>query len=222
MGNTVVTIPDHCEGFQFRYFYIDANGYKRSIKPDADALRAENMILARVNQIFKNRPDLMLALACLEMGLEIRLYNGSGFADYTNGIYFYGRATKNGDEVILEFATEEILQGGRQDGDVMDIVAHEITHILDYLDDEDGLLPDWTSSQIALFKEERRKERRKISDGESPMVGYALTNDEEFLAVLVEVYFTHPEALYKSNPTLYHLMADYFKQDFLASKANAA
>ncbi len=215
-------IPDHCEGFHFRYFYIDEKEHLEVIRPDEDAKEAENVILERVNEIFKHRPDLMRALACMEQGLEIHLYNGNGFEDFTNGIYFYGRATKNGEEVILEFATEEILQGGRPDGDVLDIVVHEITHILDYLDDHDGILPDWTDDDVATFKAERQKERRKIRDGKSPLVGYALTNDEEFLAVLAETYFIKPAELYQSNPTLYRLMSQYFKQNFLAEAPTAA
>lgn len=215
-------IPEHCEGFHFRYFYIDAQGHKEVIDPDESTLKAEELILKRVNDILKNRLDLLHSLACLENGLEICLYNGSGFEDYTNGIYFYGRATRNGDEVILEFATEEILQGGRQDGEVMDIVVHEIMHVLDYLDDHDGLLPEWTDEDVSVFKQQREIERQKIRSGKSPLIGYALTNDEEFLAVLAEVYFTRPHDLYNGNPTLYSLMANYFKQDFVKEQPTAA
>ncbi len=213
-------IPDYCEGFHFRFFRADKGGRRRSTRPDASAQAAEERILKRVGLILKNRPDLMAQLACLENGLEIHLYQGDGFKDFENELYFYGRATVHGDEVVLEFAVDEILYGGREDHEVMDVVAHELIHVIDLLDDMDGLLPGWSKNDIARYKEAREIEKERIREGTSPLVGYALTNNVEFLAVLAEVFFTRSHQLADSNPVLFELMADFFRQDPRESAAS--
>ncbi|MCA9685529.1 MAG: zinc-dependent peptidase, partial [Myxococcales bacterium] len=48
---------------------------------------------------------------------------------------------------------------------------------------------------------------------------YAGTNEAEFFAVAVEVFFERPHALRDKDPELYQLLRDYFGQDPAAKPA---
>jgi len=205
-------LPEYCPGFQFRYFVANKDGRRIKAKSNAEFRAAEDHVLRRFRDVLRHRPDMMEQLACLENGLEICLYQGEGFLGYDSELYFYGAATVNGDEVILELATEEVLHGGQNDHDVLDVVVHELIHIIDYLDDKDGVLPTWDANQRRRYYRAREREKVRIRDGVSPLVGYALTNDVEFLAVTGEVYFTKPAALQVSNKALFELFNAYFQQ----------
>lgn len=176
------------------------------------AIQAENEVLRRVAKLLVDRPDLMQKLCCLENGVEVRLYQGHGFEDEDDEVYLFGRTTVHGDDAILEFAVDEILYGGQgPHDDVMDVVVHELVHLIDYLDEEDGVLPGWNEHQVEMYFKARDKEIEKMKAGKkSPLVDYALTNDVEFLAVLAEVYAVRPSALKKSNKTLFSLLDEFF------------
>lgn len=203
---------NHCTGFYFRYFSPDDDGVRIESEPNTDTLRATETILKRTANLLAERPDLMEKLCCLENGVEVRLYQGKGFNDEESEVYLFGRTTVHGDDAILEFAVDEVLHGGQgEHDDVMDVVVHELIHLIDYLDDEDGILPGWTDEQIETYMTARETEIKKMKAGQpSPMVEYALTNDVEFLAVLAEVYAVKPSALKKTNKALFTLLNNFF------------
>lgn len=203
---------DYCTGFVFRYFSAGKRGERVETKPKPEARQAEEIIMQRVAHALKHRPDWMETLCCLENGVEVRLYQGQGFKDEDLEIYLFGRTTVHGDDVILEFATDEVINGGRDiHNDVMDVVIHELIHLIDYLDDEDGVLPDWTEDDGLLFWEQREHEWSLLRDNKpTPLVPYALTNEVEFLAVLGEVFFMRSNELKAHNPILFDLMYKFF------------
>lgn len=208
--------PEYCEGFHFRYFVADKLGRRRETGTNAHFIEAEEKLLKKVSTFLQGRPDLLEGLACLEEGIEIRLYHGKGFSDYNKQVYFYGRATAEGDRYILELASDEIISGGFKgehgDHEVLDVVIHEFTHILDFLDDDtkEGYLPGWDKQQIVQFDRLREIEKERIDDGESPLDIYALRDDGEFLAVLVETFFLKPKTLRESSPLLYKMLSEFF------------
>ncbi|MEZ4576330.1 MAG: zinc-dependent peptidase [Vampirovibrionales bacterium] len=118
----------------------------------------------------------------------------------------------------MELAVEEILKTQNSFGEVMDIVAHEMIHVLDYLDDDNGILPGWSVAQVEEFMAARDLVRRSIMRGKSVIHRYALVSPEEFIAVLGEVYFTQPDALKDTNIILFELMDTYFHPPKKTSK----
>lgn len=211
--------PEFCEGFHFRYFVADKIGRRRETGANTHFIEAEEKLLKKVNTFLQGRPDLLEGLACLEEGIEIQLYHGKGFSDYNKQVYFYGRATAEGDRYVLELASDEIISGGFKgehgDHEVLDVVIHEFTHILDFLDDDiaEGNLPGWDKQQLKQFNKLREIEKDKIDDGDSPLDIYALRDDGEFLAVLVETFFIKPKDLRNSSPQLYKMLAEFFAVD---------
>lgn len=205
--------PEFCEGFQFRYFIADTLGRKRESTPNKDFIAAEERILKRVTEFLEGRPDLLEVLSCLEGGIEIHLHHGHGFSDYKKQVYFYGRATLDGDQYTLELATDEVLSGGQGKHDVLDVVIHEFIHILDFMDDDDkeGVLPGWSKQEIKTFTKLRAQAQVKIEEHQSPLDPYALRDNSEFLAVLGETFFVKPKELQEAHPGLYTMLADYFK-----------
>jgi len=203
---------EYCTGFVFRYFSAGKRGERVETKPKPEARQAEEIIMQRVAYALKHRPDWMEALCCLDNGVEVRLYQGTGFKDEELELYLFGRTTVHGDDVILEFATDEVINGGRDiHSDVMDVVIHELVHLIDYLDDEDGLLPGWTDDDGLVFWEQREHEWQLLRDNKpTPLVPYALTNEVEFLAVLGEAFFMRPDDLKAHNPILFNLMHKFF------------
>ncbi len=204
-------LPDSCEGFHFRYFSADEQGEPIEVEPSVDSLRAEEVILDRVALILKNRPDIMRQLACMENAMEIHLYQDEGFKDLDMELYFIGRVTVDGDEVIMELSTDEVLYGGKLASDVLDIVGHELVHVIDFLDELDGQLPGWPDETLETFKKARTVEQQRIRENTSFMPGYGLVNDVEFLAVLGESFFKQPEVVRKENRALFDAMNGFFK-----------
>ncbi len=212
-------MADFCEGFQFRYFKPDRKGRRRSVKQNAYFRTAEDRFLQKVLDLLKNRLDILTQLMCRDNGIEIHLYHGNGFVDYKEEYYLFGRATQDGEDIILELAVEEVLYGGQYEHEeVLDVVVHELVHAIDFLDGVDGVMPGWDVGQLVRFDKARRKEEAQIKKGQSPMSAYALVSEYEFLAVLAETFFYKPNELKKSNRTLYTMMKQFFKQDPAATR----
>lgn len=205
---------DMCEGFQFRYFLPDQAGGAREVRRKDVFLAAEERVLQRALHMFKNRQDLLEAIMCMDGGIEVHLYHGHGFVDLEEySMYFYGRATFDGGQMIMELGTEELLYGGQEGHEVLDVVIHELTHVLDFQDDVDGVLPGWTLEECVHFDRLRDIEIEKIQQGASILGEYGGKDEWEFLGVLVETFFVKPVELRAASPQLYEMMRKYFRQD---------
>ena len=104
-------------------------------------------------------------------------------------------------------------------GDGYNVVIHEAAHKLDILDGQLNGRPElhegvsaaeWHAGFSAAFtdfqKRAQRKKRLRIDD-------YAAQDDVEFFAVSCEYFFEQPRVLTSEYPTVYRLLAAFFRQD---------
>ena len=201
-----------CKGFTFQAFIAGIDGQPVAVDGGLAVREAEDIFVEKVNWMLRGRPDLLELISCLDNALDVRFHCGTGFFDDDGHVYFYGRVTDDGDGLVLDIATDEVLEGGREGHGVLDVVIHELTHVLDMVDEEgeDGMLPFWSADDRALFVRLREAEKAAIGRGDSAIDSYALTSDMEFLAVGVETFFVLPAELQKTSPGLYDLFQDYF------------
>lgn len=206
----------------FEFFVPDSespNGYKQ-VQPDDYLKQQQNQVAQRIVEVLWERPDLLEQIQNLPNGLVIGLFH----TRFLEQSIFSGTAGQVGysgprNPVIYDLALKSAQSGLNNPEDGVDVIGHELIHVLDLLKSEgkiemfDGYLPGWTDEQKALYQKARAEEVEALARGKSPMRDYALTNAEEFLAELVSTYFERPNSLKASNPTLYGLMEDYFKQD---------
>jgi Mlc titration factor MtfA (ptsG expression regulator) len=213
--------PDSsCMGFYFTCYAPDRRGRAVEVEPDEAFQRAEDAFLDRLQAMLAGRLDLLNRLSCLPEAMEVRLHAGTQFYDWQEQVHFYGRVTQDGDHLVLELAVEQILQGCSGPYDALDVVVHEVMHVLDYLDDDDdGELTNWDEPTRARFRRVRAEEQRKLADGTSVLDDYGATSDVEFLAVAGESFFVEPDRLLASSPELYRMLADYFRLDPAADRA---
>lgn len=101
--------------------------------------------------------------------------------------------------------------------DGFNVGYHEFAHVLD------GFRPDGIPDKISMgatgrWCEVMRKEFEKVQRGKSVLRQYAGTNEAEFFAVAVEVFFEKPELLEKKAPEVYEQLSEYFQQNPEGSK----
>lgn len=216
----------------FKYYAADANGQFKEQFLNFNLMKVKHEVAFKIMEVLQDRPDIREALMNVPGGLEIRLYQADALTREGNNT----RVGKDGDhahvgiaeidkkgKVSMEFATRVVENNLELSSKGNDVVAHELTHILDYLEllrngqahviGADGFLPGWSNSEKREYVDARAEEMAKIQVGRSPMDRYALTNDKEFLAVLSETFFEKPNELKESNPTLYRMMQRFFDLD---------
>ncbi len=121
-----------------------------------------------------------------------------------------------GGPVILVW--DDVKRDARRAEDGRNVVFHEFAHKIDMLDGgADGTppLPDgaarrtWAEvcAEIYLALKDHDPDVRRVLDP------YGATNEAEFFAVATESFFERPEDLVRALPDLYHLLADFYKQD---------
>lgn len=174
----------------------------------------------RILELINGRPDLVQALGQLPQGLDIRIYDATR-TDRVN----LGPDNKPGDRIgyVASSPLNQHLTLGLTLGELGDLfpVDHEFGgHVLDSLDikdghvyvvNTDGLLPGLSDSDRALYIQSRDQIRKDIQAGHSALRNYAMTNDEEFLAVAVEAFFQNPDGLKAESPGMYNVLHRFFK-----------
>ncbi len=119
--------------------------------------------------------------------------------------------------VILSWA--DALEGARGERDGRNVVLHEFAHNLDMLDGwVDGTPPLETQTQEARWVEvmthEYNELRRATMTGEPTLLDkYGATNPAEFFAVSTEAFFEMGHPLRSRHPSLYAVLARYYRQD---------
>lgn len=99
------------------------------------------------------------------------------------------------------------------------VVIHEFVHVLDMRDGiADGvpLLPtrEARAAWVAVLEAEYAAFCDAVDAGEETLIDdYGAEAPEEFFAVASEAFFVAPEAMLAAHPTMYRLLAGYFKQD---------
>ncbi len=201
---------DRCLGFYFRCFVPGARGRPVEAPFGSEFDAASDRFLERLRHMLRGRPDLLDKLGCLEFELEVQLHCGRGFYDEEDHTYFYGRVDPAGEHIVLQIATDEVLGGTREGNEALDVVIHELTHVLDLLEEPPGMLPFWDEASAVRFIELRDVEIVEIEQGRSRLDPYALNNEVEFLAVAVETYFAAEASFRTDCPEIAGLFDNYF------------
>ena len=99
------------------------------------------------------------------------------------------------------------------------VVIHEFAHVLDMGDGfADGVPPlhdaAARASWVATLEETYHAFCNEVDSGLDTLLDpYGAEATEEFFAVAVEGFFVMPQAMRAVHPSLYALLADYFRQD---------
>ncbi|MEO1713986.1 MAG: M90 family metallopeptidase [Bacteroidota bacterium] len=108
-----------------------------------------------------------------------------------------------------------LIQGFRNATDKRNTAVHEFIHLLDKADGQIDGIPAGFLAQpyvipwVDMMEKklaELRKEKKDIDD-------YAMTNREEFFAVVGEYFFERPILLKRKHPALYSMLEEIFDQD---------
>jgi len=92
---------------------------------------------------------------------------------------------------------------------------HEFIH---KMDEDDGVIDGLpllmlNRDQLAQWRAVRESEVEKLRSGGSILDPYAMTGEDEFLAVAGEYFFEHPEKMKEKSPELYNILRSIFRQD---------
>ncbi len=123
-----------------------------------------------------------------------------------------GMVVQNTSSLII--SKKELFRGFRSAGGG-NAAIHEFIH---KMDGEDGVIDGLPlmmldREQLAQWREIRRSELEKLKSGSSVLDSYALTGEDEFLAVAGEYFFGHPEKIKEKSPELYNILKLIFRQD---------
>jgi Mlc titration factor MtfA (ptsG expression regulator) len=139
-----------------------------------------------------------------------------GIDDEDRGL-LYGESWETG-SVILSW--DNVLAGGRNDDDGMNVVIHEFAHQIDqYNGIADGVpklktRDDYARWSIVMERHyEELKEASKTRDPEPFLDPYGATDPCEFFAVATEAFFEDPLDLEYEHPELYGELAKFYGLD---------
>lgn len=119
-----------------------------------------------------------------------------------------GQAWYDGPVVL---AWDNVLKGGRNPRDGLNVVIHEFAHQLDYLDGViDGTPPlrrkgDYAKWQEVMTREFERLKRDAANGSPRVLDEYGATNHAEFFAVATEAFFEKPRQMCTRPRTLFSL-----------------
>jgi MtfA peptidase len=172
--------------------------------------------------------------ALLILGLSVREYRGvSAIIVYpttmrSRGVYegpVSGTVTYSDEPVLGEahdgqgpviLAWDEVEHAARNPGGGHNVVYHEFAHKLDMLDDiVDGTPPMASRQALETWVEVCTDVYEDLGAGvdRPPLDPYGATNPAEFFAVTTEAFFDVPAELEQSEPKLYAVMRDFYRQD---------
>lgn len=139
-----------------------------------------------------------------------------GIDDEDRGV-LYGESWETG-SVILSW--DNVLAGGSNDDDGMNVVIHEFAHQIDQYNGVADGLPKLESREACVRwgsvmerHYEELKEASKTRDPEPFLDPYGATDPCEFFAVATEAFFEDPLDLDYEHPELYGLLADFYGLD---------
>ncbi len=108
-------------------------------------------------------------------------------------------------------SVHELRRGFASAEDGVNVALHEFAHALDLSAQEcDGLPLGIPPRLIRPWTEVMRREMFRARRGASVLRQYAGTNEAEFFATAVELFFERPELLRKGNAEVYALLNEYF------------
>lgn len=132
------------------------------------------------------------------------------------GVTVFGEAFGPG---VVVLSWEAVLHGLRDPADGHDTATHEFAHALDAADGGFDGTPElqtfeaygpWTKHMSAGFAALRARTGRK---GRRVLRDYGATNEAEFFAVATEAFFEKPRQLRAKHPSVYAVLASYYRAD---------
>lgn len=99
-----------------------------------------------------------------------------------------------------------------EDSDGFHVGLHEFAHVLDLKGMRfDGVPLEMDPRLLRPWTELVRREMQRAGHPRSAIRAYGGTNEAEFFAVAVEVFFERPELLERKNPEVYAVLKEYFR-----------
>lgn len=122
-------------------------------------------------------------------------------------------------EGSLVLSWSDVVRGGDNPHDGVNVVFHEFAHQLDHqsgdMDGAPGLADaDQARSWAEVFSDEYGRLVQRVEQGRPTLIdAYGATHPAEFFAVATEVFFEQPRAMLRLHPELYDQLAGFYRQD---------
>jgi Mlc titration factor MtfA (ptsG expression regulator) len=116
---------------------------------------------------------------------------------------------------IMILVKPDLIQGFKNAADKRNVGVHEFAHLVDKSDGVIDGLPAVGLDREAIgpWMELVRRKMQEISDNESDIHTYALTNEAEFFSVVSEYFFERPALMKQKHPELFAMLQKVFRQD---------
>jgi Mlc titration factor MtfA (ptsG expression regulator) len=116
---------------------------------------------------------------------------------------------------IMILVKPDLIQGFRNAEDKRNVGVHEFAHLVDKSDGVVDGLPGVGLDREAIgpWIDLVRRKMQEISDDESDINRYALTNEAEFFSVVSEYFFERPGLMKQKHPELFAMLQKVFRQD---------
>ncbi len=116
---------------------------------------------------------------------------------------------------IMILVKPDLIQGFKNAADKRNVGVHEFAHLVDKSDGVIDGLPAVGMSREATgpWVDLVRRKMQEISDRESDINTYALTNEAEFFSVVSEYFFERPDLMERKHPELFAMLQKVFRQD---------
>ena len=123
-----------------------------------------------------------------------------------------GSGYMNGQMLLSRAA---LIKGFSANAGTENTAIHEFVHLLDKSDGStDGIPENLLAHEYAApWLHMMHVEMHRIAEGKSDINPYALTNEDEFLAVASEYFFEKPTQLQHKHPEIYEQLSRIFGQD---------
>ena len=141
-------------------------------------------------------------------GKDFNLDGGDG----QNILGMVGTGTMNR---IMILVKPDLIQGFKNAADKRNVGVHEFAHLVDKSDGVIDGLPGVGLDREAVgpWVDLVRRKMQEISDGDSDINRYALTNEAEFFSVVSEYFFERPGLMKQKHPELFAMLQKVFRQD---------
>lgn len=116
---------------------------------------------------------------------------------------------------IMILVKPDLIQGFKNTTDKRNVGVHEFAHLVDKSDGVIDGLPAVGLDREAIgpWVELVRRKMQEISDKDSDINAYALTNEAEFFSVVSEYFFERPGLMKQKHPELFSMLQKVFRQD---------
>ena len=116
---------------------------------------------------------------------------------------------------IMILVKPDLIQGFKNAADKRNVGVHEFAHLVDKSDGVIDGMPAVGLDREAIgpWIELVRRKMQEISDNDSDINAYALTNEAEFFSVVSEYFFERPELMKQKHPELFAMLQKVFRQD---------